>query len=347
MVACSGLAHAQSSVTLYGRLDTGIQYLTGVRTANGSKSVFGLEDGNGGVSFFGLRGAEDLGSGTQAIFQLDTMFSTLNGSIPVAGDIWARHAYVGLTNPNYGTLHLGEEPFIANEIWIFDPFMQSKWSSASLVHGRNWPISNNNISYRTPTIGGFQVYGQYSLSNSTSWNGNGSTPQGRQAGISMTYTAALFQLGALYDEIRDPANGRFDNVYEYSREYTLMGNVFAGPVRFQLAYQTSHAPDAAIGTSSVTQHGWAGATWQVNPFLALVLAAYHINANNGGGSGTLYTFGGSYSLSKRTSIEWQAATVRNSKTASFGLLPVPYGNTNDPLAGHTQSGVYAEIRHLF
>ncbi|MET5115332.1 porin, partial [Burkholderia pseudomallei] len=89
----------------------------------------------------------------------------------------------------------------------------------SLVRGRNWNKTSNNISYQSPMFYGFDVYGQYALSNATNWNGYGSTSQGRSAGLQLTYTTSLFQIRGLYEEARDPANGKLDDVFNYSREY--------------------------------------------------------------------------------------------------------------------------------
>jgi predicted porin len=77
---------------------------------------------------------------------------------------------------------------------------------------------------------------------------------------------------------------------------------------------------------------------------------YHVNGNNGAGNATIYTIGGSYNLSKRTLLDIQLATNRNSKTANFGLNADNAGTstaTDNPLQGHQQSGVYAGIQHSF
>jgi hypothetical protein len=52
-----------------------------------------------------------------------------------------------------------------------------------------------------------------------------------------------------------------------------------------------------------------------------------VNANNGGGNATIYTVGGTYSLSKRTQLDIQIATARDSKNANFGLNSDSYGDT--------------------
>jgi predicted porin len=352
-------AHAQSSVTLYGRLDAGLEYMSGVPTstnangvANGSSHRFRAESGDWGTSLWGMKGVEDLGGGNKAVFQLEGSFNTMTGQGPGNNGLFNRFATVGIANDTYGTLLLGRELFISNGVWDFDPFGQSNWSSASLVRGRNWPQSSNNISYQSPKIAGFDFYGQYALSNATNWNGNGTTAQGREAGAQVTYTSALFQVRGLYDEIRNPANGLLTDPFQFSREYFAGVNVFLGQFKIQAVYQasrTSGGQATTLGPTS-TDTEWGGVTWQATPAAALIAAVYHVNANKGGGNGNIFTVGGSYNLSKRTLLDIQVATARNSNTANFGLNANSAGNTvstDNPLPGRSQTGVYAGIQHSF
>ncbi|AFT85020.1 OmpC family outer membrane porin [Paraburkholderia phenoliruptrix BR3459a] len=365
LMSAGVVAHAQSSVTLYGRLDAGLEYISGLPNANytGSTSRFRAESGDWGTSLWGMKGVEDIGGGNKVLFQLEGSFNTMNGQGPGGGGLFNRWATVGLSNSAYGTLTMGRMLFISNGVWDFDPFGQSNWSSASLVRGRNWPQSSNNIAYQSPKFYGFDVYGQYALSNATNWNGNGTTPQGREAGLQLTYTSSLFQVRGMYDEIRNSANGNFTNPFTASREYTAAFNVFLGQFKVQGAYQavrTSSAASAAGTSPTSLDHEWGGVTWQATPAAALIAAVYHVNANKGGGNATIYTIGGSYNLSKRTLLDIQIATVRNSKTANFGLDANNAGNggnitasdgtvsyNENPLPGHSQTGVYAGIQHSF
>jgi len=179
------VAHAQSSVTLYGRLDAGIEYMSGIAKGSGSGSTsrWRAESGDWGTSLWGLKGSEDIGGGNKAIFHLEGSFNAMNGGLDGTGSIWDRWATVGFSNDDFGTLLLGRELSISNGLWDFDPLGQTSWSSGSLVRGRNWNKTSNNISYHSPSVYGFDVYGQYSLSNATSWNGNGTTAQGRADGL--------------------------------------------------------------------------------------------------------------------------------------------------------------------
>ncbi|MEX3957017.1 porin [Trinickia sp. EG282A] len=367
LMSAGVIAHAQSSVTLYGRLDAGIEYMSGIPNSSGtgSNSRWRAESGDWGTSLWGLKGAEDLGGGTKAVFQLEGAFNTMNGNLGSAGSIWNRWATVGFSNPQYGTFLLGRELFISNGVWDFDPFGQSNWSSASLVRGRNWPQSSNNISYQSPKWNGFDLYGQYALSNATSWNGNNTTTQGREAGLQLTYTNPLFQVRALYDEIRNPVNGLLNGqavtgatganpipsgAYQYSREYVAGVNVFLGPFKIQGVYdaiRTSGANGVAFGLPTSLDHEWGGVTWNITPAAAAIAAVYHVNGNNGAGNATIYTVGGTYNLSKRTLLDLQIATVRNSKNANFSLEANGPVNADNPLPGHSQSGAYVGIQHVF
>ncbi|GAB5100579.1 porin [Caballeronia sp. LP006] len=379
LLTFSAVAQAQSSVTLYGRLDAGLEYMNGVPTgtgpggqATGSTHRFRAESGDWGTSLWGMKGVEDLGGGYRAVFQLEGSFNTMTGQGPGNNGIFNRWATVGVANNQFGTLLLGRELFIANGVWDFDPFGQSNWSSASLVRGRNWPQSSNNISYQSPKFAGFDFYGQYALSNATNFNGNGTTPQGREGGAYITYTTPLFQIRGMYDEIRNPGNGLLggaynavnggaanadqsngNGVYAYSREYTAMFNVFLGQFKIQGAYQairSSGMTGQLPGQPTTLDHEWGGVTWQATPAAALIAAVYHVNGNNGAGNANIYTIGGSYNLSKRTLLDIQVATAQNSKAANYGLNANNYGTgtaTDNPLPGHSQTGVYAGIQHSF
>lgn len=361
LMSAGVIAHAQSSVTLYGRLDAGLEYMSGLTNGSGGHlSRWRAESGDWGTSLWGLKGAEDLGGGTKAVFQLEGAFNTMTGSLGAAGSIWDRWATVGFSNVNYGTFLMGRELAIANGVWDFDPFGQSNWSSASLVRGRNWNKSSNNVSYQSPKWNGFDMYGQYGLSNATSWNGNGSTSQGRNAGLQLTYTTSLFQLRGIYDEMRNNVTGGLNDgnggPFVNSREYTAGANVFLGAFKIQAAYQairTAGSRNVALGTPTTLDHEWAGVTWQATPAAAAIAAVYHVNGNHGAGNATIYTIGGTYNISKRTLFDLQIATVRNSKSANFGLEANAAGAGNatagndNPVPGHSQSGVYAGIQHTF
>jgi predicted porin len=70
-------AMAQSTVTLYGLVDGGINYVTGLKNGSSTAIASGIMEG----SRWGLRGTEDLGGGYRAIFTLENRFELDTGSV--------------------------------------------------------------------------------------------------------------------------------------------------------------------------------------------------------------------------------------------------------------------------
>ncbi|MBN7130604.1 porin [Burkholderia multivorans] len=381
----AAFANAQSSVTLYGIVDNGLQYETGM--AGGHR--FSAESGDWGESRFGMLGAEDLGGGTQATFHLEARLNTQNGSI-ANGSFFEGQATVGMKNDAYGAFRLGN--FGASELLQFagelDPQQTKKYSFGTLVRGRMFPQAANGIEYSSPSFGGFTVTGQYNLTNSTHWNAGtpGTAPgqlgsssglgssQGRSDGLKLQYNARDLELQVIYDEIRD-GNGKFSNVYLASRSIFAGGSYTLGPVALYAGYLHLSAPDASnagyFGTSTpsalpagvslptAVNQEWVGAQWNVTPAASVIGAVYHANANNGNGNGTLYTLAGTYALSKRTRLYSELGYLHNSSTSNLGLNGGAYGANinNDPVNGsasnlnpgygRSQFGAFAGIATQF
>ncbi|MDR6413264.1 porin [Paraburkholderia terricola] len=361
-------AQAQSSVTLYGRIDNGFRFETGLPGGH----RFNAESGDWGCSWLGLRGAEDLGGGTQAIFQLESVLNTQTGEL--WGNLFGRHATIGVANPGMGTLklgNLGAGELSQDSLWVDPQFMQ-RYAVSTLVRGRNWASATNGFEYTSPDLMGLTLKVQYDLTNNYNWNIS-ATPggQGRTDTIEATYNVGAAQLRVIYDELRG-ASGTFDNVYVHSRSLMAGGAYTVGPVRFYAGYQHLGAPgatNASVGVANASQpagitaptsvdHAWLGAAWRVTGVATVTGGVYHANANHGNGNGTMYTFGGTYNLSKRTFLYAELGYLHNSSTSNLSLGSDSYGNNNydpatgtawndNPVYGHSQAGVFAGIMISF
>ena len=109
VLAASGAALAQSSVTVYGRLDASVGSADVGRVA-GAAGALPLATSTTGMfnsaltsSRLGFRGVEDLGGGLKAIFAIETGFAVDAPSATTLGD---RAAFVGLSG-GFGTVKLG------------------------------------------------------------------------------------------------------------------------------------------------------------------------------------------------------------------------------------------------
>jgi predicted porin len=101
--AVSGTVMAQSSVTLYGIVDTGIAY-----EDNGSTTVTRMDPGNLNGNRWGLKGSEDLGGGLKAIFNLESGFTLDNGAQADTKRLFNRLSWVGVKS-GFGTVKLGRQ----------------------------------------------------------------------------------------------------------------------------------------------------------------------------------------------------------------------------------------------
>lgn len=70
-------AMAQTTVTLYGLVDGGVNYVSGLKNGSATYIASGIMEG----SRWGLKGTEDLGGGYRAIFTLESRFEVDTGSV--------------------------------------------------------------------------------------------------------------------------------------------------------------------------------------------------------------------------------------------------------------------------
>jgi predicted porin len=354
-------AYAQSSVTLYGVADAGIDYLSRVQTGNGATaSRLRAQSSDWGASRFGLLGSEDIGGGYRVIFNLESGTNLMSGT---AGDsngrLFSRKALVGVQADRLGTLTMGRNLFIANDQWDMDPLVQQAYSSTALVRSRNVPITSNNIEYRSPSWNGLSVHAQYTLGNQAGgFNLGAAGEAGRSDGIQITYRNDLFMLRGMYDELRD-TNGRMSNVFTSSREFFAGANLYLNALTLQAAYTHLNAPDTPAGLARNADHYWAGAQYRLTPALSIDGAAYYVHVGSGAGDAThdpcghaaMFALGTTYGLSKRTLLYATVAHVQNAKNSNFSVANNNPGSDNDnlanPLPGHSQTGAYFGINHSF
>ncbi|MDE1180539.1 porin [Paraburkholderia sp.] len=179
-------AFAQSSVTLYGIVDNGIGYQSSSAslgaTANGHSAVK-MVTGVWAGSRFGLKGAEDLGAGTKAIFQLESGFNAASGAQQYTNAMFGRQAWVGVTNPTYGTFQAGRQ--YTAYYTLLSPYSPTTWLTGFYgAHAGDIDAldtiyrANNSLVYTSPKMYGFTASGSYSvggvpgsLNRGSTWSG--------------------------------------------------------------------------------------------------------------------------------------------------------------------------------
>eukprot|EP01012_Entosiphon_sulcatum_P061059 TRINITY_DN8636_c0_g3_i1.p1 TRINITY_DN8636_c0_g3~~TRINITY_DN8636_c0_g3_i1.p1 ORF type:complete len:335 (-),score=64.99 TRINITY_DN8636_c0_g3_i1:12-1016(-) len=99
-LAVVGAASAQSSVTVYGRVEMGVQKLPGAPAKMNTSN---------GTSRLGFTGVEDLGGGLKATFKLEHRFNTESGTADGSTSgrpFWQGESTVGLAG-SFGSVRLG------------------------------------------------------------------------------------------------------------------------------------------------------------------------------------------------------------------------------------------------
>ncbi|VWC34283.1 porin [Burkholderia aenigmatica] len=171
-LAAATAAHAQSSVTLYGIVDNGLAYQNNAAPSagvtSGGHSKVSMSTGVWAGSRFGLKGSEDLGGGTKAIFQLEAGVNTATGASQWTGGIFTRQAWVGLTNQAYGTLTAGRQ--YTAYYTLLSPYSPTTWLTGAYgAHPGDIDSldtsyrANNSLVYMSPKLYGFTVGGSYSF----------------------------------------------------------------------------------------------------------------------------------------------------------------------------------------
>ncbi|MEM5420979.1 MULTISPECIES: porin [Paraburkholderia] len=176
-------AHAQSSVTLYGIVDNGIGYQsssTSLGKTSGGRSLVKMAQGIWAGSRFGLKGGEDLGGGTRAIFTLEEGFNSATGAQQTTNLMFSRQAFVGVTNANYGTLTAGRQ--YAPYYTLLSPYSPTTWLTGAYgAHPGDIDSMdtiyriNNALVYTSPNIAGLTVSGMYALGGVAGSTGAGQT----------------------------------------------------------------------------------------------------------------------------------------------------------------------------
>ncbi|AYQ92506.1 porin [Burkholderia gladioli] len=377
IAAFACLAHAQSSVTLYGLIDTGISYVnhSAVGTT-GSAKRFKYDDGVAQGTRWGLRGSEDLGSGLKAIFLLENGFNTGTGAINQGGAMFGRQAYVGLSKNGIGSLTFGRQYTFSTDV------LGNQYSAGTNTVAGNYAYHindfdqlvnsriNNAVKFSSANFSGVTFGALYGFSNQAgAFSGsapvNGSTGSSRAYSFGLNYAAGAFSIGAAYTDISYPSA-------EVPAFPTSIANVSAGGTgggkdlrtfgvgtRYQLAnaalfaLYTNTRIEALNGATTALDAVDVGGRYNFTPALAGGLAYTYTRMHDAfGGHWNQVDASLDYALSKRTDVYllaiYQKASGRNgaqdvqaqigSSTAFFG----PSGNGTS-----NQVAARVGIRHKF
>ncbi|PRZ55865.1 putative porin [Paraburkholderia fungorum] len=336
----SSASFAQSSVTLFGILDEGLNYTSNA----GGKSAYQMTSIDLATSRFGLKGQEDLGGGLQAIFDLETGFNVESGTLLYGGRMFGYQAYTGLSSTTFGTLTFGRQfdsivdvvsPLTANGSWA--GFLFSHPYDNDNTDG-TYHLANS-VKYTSPTFYGFSGTAMIGLSNEA-----GRFANNRAISAGLSYAAGGLTVAAAYADLNNPGQ-------------TAGGSIASDDANFVAGNQKTYGVGVSYGFSSVTIAGiythvalqqpvstvyvgglgiadghltFDNAEFNVKYFIApdLSVAAMYtytraLSTNSAGTTSTHWNqIGGQiqYAMSKRTSLYGQAVYQKVSSAAAAGIL---------------------------
>ncbi|WP_175908886.1 MULTISPECIES: porin [Burkholderia] len=333
LAACSLAAHAQSTLTLYGALDAGVQYLT---HADGRQAAVRLQNYGILPSQVGLKGTKDLGGGWRALFKLEQGLNVNDGTSTAPGYAFFRGAYVGIAGP-VGTVTLGRQfSVLFDKTLFYDPLWYASYSGQGVLVPMNANFIDHSIKYQSPTFAGFDVE---ALAATAGVAGNARAGRvlelgGQYASNGLSVSAVLHQAHGDASAAED-ASARRRELGTLAARYafaTLPLTVYAGVERL--------TGDLEAARTIV----WGGARYLTSGGIGLNAGVYHTDSHTPTiGHPTLFIASTTYALSKRTVAYMNLGYARNSGQSSQTV----YEYDPTPLAGASQFGAMVGMYHLF
>ncbi|BEU21196.1 porin [Paraburkholderia terrae] len=331
---CSTGAFAQSSVTLYGMVDLGVQYLTNANSKH--DSVVGFQSGNVYPSNWGLTGREDLGGGYAAIFKLESGINMANGAMQSPTSFFNRSAYVGVSTP-YGAITAGRQYKIMFDMSLYyDPTFQGQYSLLSAGLIPNGTTVANMVKYRSVTVGGLSGEAAYSFGQQQP----GHMAAGTYAAAGLDYQFRSFSTRVVYEQTRGTVAAPVDTSSELDKRFSAAAKLRIGTATLFAGFlnvngQLQMSPDGNMY--------WGGAYYQITPALGVSASVAHYQTRGEHGHPNWYFLEGTYNLSKQTSLYAFAGYLDVNGGKNFTLN---YLDTSSP-GNLNQTGVILGIRHAF
>ncbi|QJP70439.1 porin [Burkholderia glumae] len=375
-LAASTSAHAQSSVTLYGLIDTGLAYTNNqLGHSNWQASSSATQN-----TVFGLKGGEDLGGGLHAVFKLEQGFLLNNGAQAFSGDGFGSQAWLGLQSEAAGTLTFGRQFDVLNDLVGPLTAELNTWGGSIAAHpfendnlAANSVVVNNIVKYASPTWRGLSFETMYGFSNQA-----GSFADNRAYGFALSYAQGPVNLAAGYLQFNGAGSGAgaittgdtsANFIARRQRIWSLGGNYTFGAATVGLVWSHTQIDDATgvfsfgtgtyLGAADSSAGGLNGTlrldNYELNAKYALTSAlslsgAYtytrgaYDGASPGWNTAMLQT---DYALSKRTDVYLEGVYQNVHGAPAGSVLSHAMINTLSPSSTDSQLAVTVGLRHAF
>jgi predicted porin len=339
IAGCSSV-HAQSSVTLYGVIDTNLEFLNHA-SANGGVLV---RENSGGLSNsrVGFRGKEDLGGGNSAFFVLEAGINSNDGTNATAGVLFNRTAAVGLSNA-YGALSAGLQYTAMYDTLIkYDPMVYAQQYTWFPTTG-----SADSFSFKARVNNSVKYVGHYGGLTATadySFGGDADSFQSSAAyGGALDYDAGSFSAALAYDYRNGAINS--SNLWTKTRNWSLSFSQDVGSGTLLAGYEHYlYNPTKSASVSSALW--WGGLRYRITSAFRMTGAVYYqTNKTEDVSNSLMGVLSADYFLSKRTDVYLTVAYATASRYGDDEYTPT--GVTSATAFGPNQTAVTVGMRHRF
>jgi len=307
LTAVTDAAFAQSSVTIYGKIDLGLD----VDSGNAAGKSIRLDSGETAGSRLGFKGTEDLGGGYKLGFQLETGYCADSAAgapnfCTGSNNFMGRQAHGDITG-SFGHLSAGRQFGISYlNLATLDPFGTGLAGAINNVVDPSGIRLNNSVAYTTPVLYGLTASGEFALGEQTgNWKAN------REVGGGFTYASGPAYAGLTFYDV-DNANG----VGAARRNYLLGGTYDFGVVKVHALVQKSNgSPTGKANIDTLDLMG--GATVPVAGGALMASYTNHNDKSLADHDANQLAAGYIYPLSKLTSLYTAFARITNKNGATF------------------------------
>lgn len=339
--AFAGAAQAQSSVTIYGVVDTGFTSFD-----NGADRTNGISSGNNAASRIGFKGMEDLGNGLKAEFVLENGINTDTGGAANSDAAFSRLAFVGL-NGGFGKVRLGrQETQMKEMLGKVDPF-----GAAGLVNAHDFVNGgdldqrvSNQVTWISNNYAGFSGSVGYIFGETA-----GSTSANNGFGVRVSYDNGPLGVHFAYEkqnstDVDAATNTVIPGGNDLDNKNVLLGATYDFSA-FKLHGLFGEGKQDQAGGGDIKIRSYlAGVTV---PFGASAIRAEYIRNDNrdvADSDANVYALSYTYSLSKRTTLYATYVHVSNDDGSTLGLGG---GDFAASAGGESVSGTAIGVNHKF
>lgn len=352
----SGLAAAQSTVTVYGIVDAAAQYVDG--TSRSGR----LLSGGLSASRLGFRGSEDLGGGLRAYFTLESGINLDDGTVAQGGAFYGRQAFVGLQTA-LGSVSAGRQyasifaltsefsafansPGGASTALIggfgggYEPVRGATGTAtppAAGATGNGGPTRvNNSVRYETPEWQGLKASVLYGAGEVV-----GSTEDSRLVDLALRYKAGAFEVMASWIEDKVPGDAVNARTGSVAASYAIgSARLYAGYIDF----------DDRRAASDDGKGYWVGSDYRIGSHLLKAQWVRNEPKSGVDNKTDAYGIGWAYELSRRSTLYASVTRFDNEARAGVNGLgrfnaPVPTGLTRS--GDNSITELLLGMRHVF